>query len=200
MYDIIFVDAGHWMKGKLYDVWAVRQSWDKIKSKFVTTTERELNVKISKRLQEILKEKTFLDIADIGGNTNATLNAKVSYANKVLKNFKKGLYIAIHCNGNIGEVSGVETFYNKMYTDGKGLADSVNKSINEYFGISIRGSKYNEQSPEGGLYTSNVKCCSILVECGFISGDLEFLKQTDRMAEAIAHGILNYLRSTYGVK
>jgi len=184
----IFIEAGHgksWWGGN--DVGAVRGK----------VQERTINKLVCQELMNILNNKSELldtDIQGVGVQTDAKINDKTKYVNSVIKennlNKNECLVVSIHCNAERGtKAQGTET-WSKYDALSVGIGTSICKSIVKYFKIPNRGNKKTR------FYNYNYDCSASLVEMAFISNsfDRANLLHTNRMAEAIANGILEYLR------
>ncbi len=106
------------------------------------------------------------------------------------------LFISIHANAismSRPDVNGVETFY---YSNGRALAQAIQNSILANINMRNRGVK------QANFYVlRNSAMPSVLVEVGFVTGreDAPRLANPNfrkRMADAIAEGILQYVRQT----
>jgi N-acetylmuramoyl-L-alanine amidase len=88
-------------------------------------------------------------------------------------------------------VNGIETYY---YESGRRLADYIHSSILNSLNVNDRGVR------RARFYVlRHTRMPAVLVETGFVTGrdDARMLAnagERSRMAEAIARGILNYIR------
>jgi N-acetylmuramoyl-L-alanine amidase len=119
-----------------------------------------------------------------------SLQGRVQRADQVNAN----VFVSIHANsigGGKSGISGLETYY---YSSGYSLAQSIHRSILRRIQISDRGVR---RARFYVLRKSSMP--SSLVEVGFVTGSSDSRRLSDesyrqRMAEAIAQGILDYLR------
>ncbi|WP_235620716.1 N-acetylmuramoyl-L-alanine amidase [Halothece sp. PCC 7418] len=106
------------------------------------------------------------------------------------------LFISIHANAismSRPDVNGTETFY---YANGRALAQAIQRSILSKINMRDRGVK------KANFYVlRNSAMPAVLVEVGFVTGREDAPRLADpnfrqRMADAIADGILQYVRQT----
>ena len=106
------------------------------------------------------------------------------------------LFISIHANAismSRPDVNGTETFY---YANGRALAQAIQRSILSKIDMRDRGVK------KANFYVlRNSAMPAVLVEVGFVTGREDAPRLADpnfrkRMADAIADGILQYVRQT----
>ena len=106
------------------------------------------------------------------------------------------LFISIHANAismSRPDVNGAETFY---YANGRALAQAIQRSIINKINMRDRGVK------KANFYVlRNSAMPAVLVEVGFVTGREDAPRLADpnfrkRMADAIADGILQYVRQT----
>ncbi|MEC4804464.1 MAG: N-acetylmuramoyl-L-alanine amidase [Jaaginema sp. PMC 1079.18] len=121
-----------------------------------------------------------------------SLSGRTAMANRA----DTDLFVSIHANAvaNRSSVNGTETFY---FSSGRGLAQSIQESV-------IRRTKmYNRGVKQARFYVlRNTAMPAALVEVGFVTGNSDATKLSnpafrDDMAEAIAEGILNYIKRNY---
>lgn len=121
-----------------------------------------------------------------------SLEGRAEMANRADADF----FISVHANAismKRQDVNGTETFY---YSSGKGLAQAIQRSIISKINMRDRGVK------KANFYVlRNSAMPAVLVEVGFVTGreDAPRLANPDfrqRMADAIADGILQYVRQT----
>ena len=98
------------------------------------------------------------------------------------------IFVSIHLNKiEQEEYWGWQTFYKKNSKEGKKLADSIQKGLNEII------KKENNRKPlkiENIYIVENVKIPTTIVECGFLSNkEEEKLLQDDDYQEKLAWGI-----------
>ncbi len=156
--------------------------------------ETDIVLEVSKNVSELLKQKGVKTILTREVEITLDLQPRVTKANKS----KANAFVSIHANATRGkrkEVNGLETYYYSGYK-GYSLAKNIHKQI------LIASSK----SPDRGVRKSRfyvirkTSMPAALVEIGFVTGmyDAALLRQKayrDKMAFAIAKGILSYLKS-----
>ena len=158
--------------------------------------ETDIVLEVSKNITEFLSKKGVQTILTRSDERTLDLQPRVTKAN----NFKADAFVSIHANATRGkrkDVNGLETYYFSGFK-GQSLAKNIHKQI--------LISSY--QSPDRGVKRSRfyvIRKSSMpaaLVEIGFVTGkyDAALLRQKayrDKMAFAIAKGILNYLKVSY---
>jgi len=121
-----------------------------------------------------------------------SLEGRAEMANRADADF----FISVHANAismRRQDVNGTETFY---YSSGRGLAQAIQRSIISKINMNDRGVK------KANFYVlRNSAMPAVLVEVGFVTGnkDAPRLASPDfrkRMGDAIADGILQYVRQT----
>lgn len=164
-------------------------------------TERDMNVIMAKKIAEKLSGK--INIHFVGVETKANLRQKTSYINRLIKEnkFTNCASLSLHMNSSVSsQPHGFELWHKHKDVNSIDLALEVDKSLKEYKTIEARPKSILDTSLNrwGRLYFDSFICPSILIEVGFISNLNDVLtieKNTDRIAEAIGHGILEYFRS-----
>ena len=137
------------------------------------------------------------------GAYNKKLDLRESVVAKKLKEANKSgctIMVSIHLNSHSKSIAcGVETLYCEDSIKGKELAQTIQneliKPIAKYT-FSNRGIKDDNDRHLAVLRQTSMTAC--LVECGFISNQLEAMlvsTETQEYAKAIATGIKNYLKS-----
>ncbi|GAB1543103.1 N-acetylmuramoyl-L-alanine amidase [Scytonema sp. NUACC21] len=152
--------------------------------------EKNVVLPISQRIATILEQNGVQVILTRNSDYFVELQGRVDIADRA----NADLFVSIHANSIEGrpDVNGLETYY---YDSGYSLARVVHNSILE----SIPSLK-NRGVRKARFYVLRKSSMpSILVETGYMSGvednpRLGTAEYQNRMAEAIAHGILRYLR------
>jgi len=152
--------------------------------------EKDIILPISKRITEILQQNGVQVVMTRSSDYFVSLPGRVQMAEKA----NADVFISIHANalgGGRSEVSGLETYY---YDSGLSLARSVHNSILQSVNVRDRGVR---RARFFVLRKSSMP--SILVETGYLTGreDVAKLRTSayqNQMAEAIARGVLQYLR------
>lgn len=154
--------------------------------------EKDVVMDISRQVAEILEQNGVTVIMTRQDDRTIDLAPRVQLANRVNAN----LFVSIHANAVNGarpEVNGLETYY---YASGRNLAQAIqNSMLQDFSSMPNRGVK------QARFYVlRHTSMPAALVEVGFVTGrdDAQMLSdaaQRTRMAEAIARGILNYVRT-----
>ena len=153
--------------------------------------EKDVILPISKRIAEILERNGIQVIMTRGSDYFVTLPGRVTMAQRA----NADVFVSIHANSagaNRPEVSGLETYH---YDSGLRLAQIVHSKILQ--SLNVRDRKVRKAR----FYVlRKTSMPSILVETGFLTGrdDAAKLRTSayqNQMADAIAQGILQYLKS-----
>ncbi|MBD2196251.1 MULTISPECIES: N-acetylmuramoyl-L-alanine amidase [Calothrix] len=152
--------------------------------------EKDIILPIGRRVAEILQQNGVQVIMTRNSDYFVSLPGRVEMAERA----NASVFVSIHANSvGLGrpEVSGLETYY---YDNGLGLARAVHNSILQ--SVNVRDRRVR-RARFYVLRKSSMP--SILVETGYLTGreDVANLKTSsyqNQMAEAIARGILQYLR------
>ena len=169
------------------------------------TVEQELNLKIAKKLEDVLIAKninvimTREDETGIWDEDSQTIREKKrSDMNNRLKIMKKSdadLFISIHMNSfPAKKTSGLRIFYSKNSPEIKGLAEHIQSRMCDITGA---GTSVINTADTSLFLMKNPPVPAILVECGFLSNAEEEkrLKTDDyqaRLAWAMADAIEKY--------
>lgn len=167
--------------------------------------EKELNLKIAKKVSALIKESGGRAIltrnSDSGlySQDSKTLKAKknedLRNRRKLIQESKADMMVSIHLNSfPQGKYYGAQTFYLKGHEESKILAEFVQEELKEVLDKDntrpIKGTDSYYILKENGMP-------SILVECGFLSNPKEEKllnndKYQDKVAWAIFSGIMKY--------
>lgn len=199
----IFIESGHGLSGLFNrkDVGAVGRFGDKV------YYERDIAKELGRRVLALLKTKSELKgalIQGVGIETDATIQKKMSFVNSVMSenHFKPSecLGIAIHMNSSTSPLpSGFEVWHQKNMKS-LPLAEFIVRSAQKYNIVPIRPKAINN-SKDGRykrFYIDDAYCPYLIIETAFISNIADvnaIINNYDRMAECLAHGILEYIRS-----
>lgn len=161
------------------------------------TTEQELNLAITLKLQQLLEQsgtKVILTRSDDNGiyevDKDSIRSKKVSdMKNRVYigNNSDADIYVSIHMNYYTdSQYSGWQTFYQSKSENSKRLATIIQEALNENIGPNKR----HPMAIKGAYIMDKVNIPSVIVECGFLSNksDEEKLK-TDNYQSQLAWGI-----------
>ncbi len=161
------------------------------------TTEQELNLAITLKLQQLLEQsgtKVILTRSDDNGiyevDKYSIRSKKISdMKNRVYigNNSKADTYVSIHMNYYTdSQYSGWQTFYQSKSEDSKRLATIIQQSLNENIG-------QNKRVPmaiKGAYIMDKVQIPAVIVECGFLSNKSDEAKlKTDNYQSQLAWGI-----------
>lgn len=201
---VLFVECGH---GKsvlgLLDPGACKVYGDQL------FKERDFAKEIVKRMKALLDTKEELKgclIQTVGLETDTTPARKMSFVNQVIRENrftpKDCLSVSIHMNSSVSSTpSGFEVWYQKRAGEAHVLALAVADSWNEYKILPLRPRPVMSTSLNSKwhrLYIDDALCPAILIETGFISNysDAHTIQANyDRVAEAICHGLLTFIRT-----
>ena len=106
------------------------------------------------------------------------------------------LFISIHCNAFDTIAHGTETFYYQYSTEGKKLANFIQRQIVSSIGTFDRGIKYKLSGGYDVFVCKYTNMPAVLVETAFIDNpdDANLLRYNeDDFASAIARGITDYV-------
>lgn len=153
---------------------------------------REVDVvmPISLRVADILRREGIEAVLTREDDRDLGLEPRVQIANRL----NATIFVSIHANAiNLSrpDVNGLETYY---FSSGKALADTIHRSILEMTGVRDRRVR------QARFYVlRRTSMPSVLVEVGFVTGAEDAPRLRDpafqnRMAEAIARGIIQYLQ------
>ncbi|WP_370583850.1 N-acetylmuramoyl-L-alanine amidase [Oxynema sp. CENA135] len=152
--------------------------------------EKDVVIDISRQVAQILEQNGVSAIMSRNDDREIDLAPRTQLANRINAN----LFVSIHANAiNMSrpDVNGIETYY---YESGRRLADYIHSSILNSLNVNDRGVR------RARFYVlRHTRMPAVLVETGFVTGrdDARMLADSgerSRMAEAIARGILNYIR------
>lgn len=169
------------------------------------TLEKDINLAIVQKLQEVLEGKGAEVILTREGDSglqeesaDTIRKMKVSDMNKrldILKDSGADLFISIHMNSfSDSTVHGLHIFYDKSHPDIEEIAKKIQDNIGEVTGADTHAVKTADESL---FLMKNPPIPAILVECGFLSNPNEEKKLNDeayqaKIAWAIAEGLENY--------
>ena len=152
--------------------------------------EKNIILSISRDVSQILSRNGIKVIMTRSSDYFVSLEGRAEMANRV----GADLFISLHANAiNLSrpDVNGLETYY---YITGRELAQTIHRSVLQRMNIRdrrVRNARF--------YVLRKTSMPSVLVEVGFLTGreDYANLQKFDyrrRMAEAIANGILEYIR------
>ena len=166
--------------------------------------EKDLNLELGKRVQELL-EAAGLEVimtreTDAGLYQEKDRNKKMADLNARCRRIEESgaaIAVSIHQNSyHDSSVEGPQVFYYTGSQEGRRLAETLQEALREAAGKS-RPAKANDNY----YLLLHTPCPTAIVECGFLSSpeEAEQLGQEayqQTLAEAIAQGILTYLNIT----
>ncbi|MFS0513164.1 N-acetylmuramoyl-L-alanine amidase [Nostoc sp. UIC 10607] len=152
--------------------------------------EKDVILPISKRIAQVLQQNGVQVVMTRDSDYFVTLPGRVQLAERA----NADVFVSIHANAvgpGRSDVSGLETYY---YDSGLGLARTVHNSILQNVNVRDRGVR---RARFFVLRKSSMP--SILVETGYLTGrddnaKLRSSAYQNQMADAIARGILQYLK------
>ncbi|WP_138207526.1 N-acetylmuramoyl-L-alanine amidase [Haloimpatiens lingqiaonensis] len=161
--------------------------------------EKDVTLAVALKLGKILSDKGIdvvytrtSDKVYWQSNESEDLKARVNIARESGADY----FVSIHCNAFNSAAKGIETYFslnNNQNGESKKLAEAIQKCLVNEIGLSNRGVK------TANYYVNKwASCPSILTELAFISNPNEerILRSNtyqQKFAEAISHGILNFL-------
>lgn len=165
--------------------------------------EKEINLEMAKRVQELLKpcginviltrdeDEDYVPEGAQGRHTKkqADLNYRIFMATQA----KVDAFISLHLNATVtGLNSGAETFYHFKSNEGKILAETIQQELVKVPGMNRRIAK-----PGDFYIINNSPMPTVIVELGYLSNPKEQKKlqeswYQDQLAHAVAKGIANY--------
>lgn len=171
--------------------------------------EKDINLAISLYLKQELEEKGCevvmtreTDTGLYNENDKSKKAADLKRRVELMNGENPDAIVSIHQNSFTQESSkGAQVFYQATSTEGKKFAEIMQKQLAE----SLDKNNNRVAKPNSDYYIlKNSKDVAIIVECGFLSNpqEAQILVSSDyqkKVAEAVAKGILDYLK-TAGVQ
>lgn len=145
---------------------------------------------ISQQVAALLEQQGVQAVLTRTADIDLDLEPRVALAERV----NATLFVSIHANAislSRPDINGLETYY---FDSGLGLAQSIHSSVLQSTGVKDRGVRRSR------FYVlRRTSMPSVLVETGFVTGRDDAAKLSTasyrrQMAEAIARGILQYIR------
>jgi N-acetylmuramoyl-L-alanine amidase len=155
--------------------------------------EKDVILPISKQIMEILKKQGVQVVITRDSDYFVDLAPRVAIAERV----DADLFVSIHANSmpaNRSDISGLETYY---FSSGERLARTIHSSVLRNINIRDRGVR------KARFYVLRKSSMpSVLVEVGFVTGRedsprLGTSAYQNQMADAIARGILQYIKQNF---
>ena len=181
---IILIDAGH-------------GGWDPGKIAGKNIFEKDINLSIAKKLQEYLEQSGAFVFMTRATDT-ALSNKKMSdmrNRREISNQTKADMMLSIHQNSFVREkANGAQVFYYKDSSDGKNLAECIQKEIKKN---ADENNNHVAQTNSDYYILRKIKIPSVIIECGFLSNNNERQKLLDdkyqnKIAWAIYLGVLDY--------
>ena len=152
----------------------------------------DLNLQGANKVESKLKSKGI----DVKMSRNSDIFYSLSERAEMANDYGADAFVSIHQNSaEAKSANGIETYYNRKKEEDRPLSNDIQKQVISQTGANNRGVKNAE-------FTVLVKSkmISALVECGFITNELEVKKLSDssyqdKLATGIANGIEEYLKS-----
>lgn len=170
------------------------------------TVEKDINLKISLCLSEMLKTSGFNVIltreADVSTDDVETdtiaVRKKSDLKNrlKLMEDYPEAVFVSIHLNKfTTSAARGSQVFYNGKIEDSKVLGEAIQSSIKSK--LQPENTRVNKQATTSTYLLYNATIPAVLVECGFLSNkaELEMLKNEEyqkKMAFCCFCGITDY--------
>lgn len=154
--------------------------------------EKEVNITISRRIQERLEAQGIQVVMTRTGDSAVSLQGRVDIAERA----NATIFVSIHANAislSRPEVNGLETYYYGS-SAGRDLANTIHSRV-------LRETDLRDRRVRSARFyvLRNTSMPAVLVETGFLTGAedaarLQNLSTRLQIADAIAQGILDYLR------
>ncbi len=170
------------------------------------TLEKDINLSISKKLSEMLRENGFTvkeirteDISIYSENAKTISQKKTSDLHNRLDIFnsnENNVVISIHQNQfNDSSYFGTQVFYSKNNENSKILAETIRKSVTQL--LQNDNKRECKQADKSIYLLDNATVPAVIVECGFLSNEserekLKTVEYQNEMAYAICLGFLEY--------
>ncbi len=171
------------------------------------TLEKDINLKITKRLEHYLKMSNFNVILTRTDENSIEDDSSTSIANrkvsdmknrlKIINEYPDALFISIHLNKfSASSVHGAQVFYSVNNDDSLVLADSIQNSLTSL--LKPDNERCSKKADKTIYLMKHAKNPAVIIECGFLSNkqELSLLKTDDyqgKLSFAIYCGILDYL-------
>ncbi len=156
--------------------------------------EKDITLSVSKQLGRILQQMGYAVMYTRTEDIDLDLEPRVQIA----ENARASVFVSVHVNSlsaSASQVNGVETYHAPGASLGKSLAEFVHEQIITSTGATDRGVRSARFH-----VIAKTSMPAILVETGFITNPSESAKLVnsayqERMAEAIARGVDQFLRA-----
>lgn len=152
--------------------------------------EKTINLQVSKKVQELLKNQGIEVKLSRTSDTTLSLKERTDMANA----WKADCFLSIHCNAFNGSAKGVETY--SYTTATSNLAVAIHSEI-----LKTNAFTLNRGTKTANFYViKNTTMRASLVELAFIDNKDDYLilaNKQDDLALGIAKGICNYLGIVY---
>lgn len=174
------------------------------------TLEKELNLQIALKLNEILKSMgintvmTRTEDVSIHDSSAKTIRQKkisdLKNRFKIIDETENSIFVSIHQNHfSDSKYSGTQVFYSKNNPDSILLANSVRQAVISY--LQKENTRETKASGTDIYLLYHAKSPSVMVECGFLSNynETENLKNENyqrKLAFMIALGIVDYFKTS----
>lgn len=173
------------------------------------TVEKDINLAIAKKLQEVLEGKGVCVVMTRDGDSGlqdasetTIRKMKISDMNKrrsIMKKSNADLFISIHMNSfSDRTVNGLHVFYDKAHPEIEEIAVKIQDDISSVTGAAVHSVK---TADEKLFLMKNPPVPSILVECGFLSNPDDEKKLNDEEYQAkIAWSIAESVTEFYQIQ
>ncbi len=169
------------------------------------TLEKKLNLEIALKINDIMSIFGYTtrqirvidtDLHDTGDTIRQRKISDIRNRFAIMNEYENCIYISVHQNKfSDKRVNGAQTFYSPNNEESKILAQFIQKSIADQ--LQPTNDKVIKKSGTDIFLLYNATRPTTMVECGFISNDIELsnLKNQayqEKMALSIAIGVINY--------
>ena len=163
--------------------------------------EKDLNLKISLKLRDKLKENGAQVILtrdgdyDLGTpNANRRKKSDFDHRIKIINNSKANYYLSIHLNYlNDSSYYGPQVFYNEENSLNKEIA----LKVQDYLNKNLQSNREIKKIPNSTYMYSRLKIPGVLIECGFLSNANERQKllskeYLDKFSQILSEAFIEY--------
>ncbi|MBR1617496.1 N-acetylmuramoyl-L-alanine amidase [bacterium] len=156
--------------------------------------EKTINLEVAQMIKEKLSKKGVYVYMTREKDETLTLEERVNYSNTI----NPDIYISVHANSTLqSDRYGLEVHYYKE--DSLELANTVHKNFASEKNLNKWETKDRGVIKSRFYVINHTEVPSVLIEIGFISNEIERDKlnkkeRKEQIADAITHGILEYLK------
>lgn len=170
------------------------------------TVEKDINLKITLRLSELLRLWGFdvIMTRESDASTDDVESDKISVRKKSdLKNrlrlmydYPEAVFVSVHLNKfTTSAAAGSQVFYGPRCPDSRLLGECIQQAVVRL--LQPENKRVNKQATDSTYILSNAPIPAVIVECGFLSNSAELARLKDedyqkQMAFGIFCGIMDY--------